>query len=378
MGDIGNAFSSIVGAATDVDINDANIRMQKETNRQNYQMFKEANQFTAEQADLSRSFNAAEAQKSRDFQSQQLEKTQSFNESMYQKYQSPMAQADMYRKAGINPVGAISGSTGGVQAGSSSAGAAASSSPVSSSGLASLVAPRVEVNPVKTFIDTFNQQQLVQSQARKSNAEANLSEIDSETRYMENFNRVRKINHEAAKALADASLSRAERDYYESVKKKTDRELQFFNDTYQYNVSSSRYSMEERLAGVRSALAQAVMTEQDAIFADQLTANKLQLGHANIKYLENMASSALIQAVTSQQTAHNSYLQTALDSTRFWKVEKPLKEQTMKYLESQGKLNDSNRKLVNKQVTNFVHGVIQGYVNSASNLLHSVGSLKGF
>ena len=146
MGDIiSSLVSNIVAASNSARTNSYNLQAQRETNEANlartretnssnqaiarmnndmqYRIANEANAFNRETAQMTNDFNAAEAEKNRQFQldmwNQTFEKQNEYN--------SPAAQAERYRAAGLNPTLMMSNGASSVSSGGSSASGATAS-----------------------------------------------------------------------------------------------------------------------------------------------------------------------------------------------------------------------------------------------------------
>lgn len=144
LGGLGNVLSSLAARLTGASLTGAE---------------REANAFTAEQSEIDRRFQSAEADKARAWQEQQ-----------YLQYNSPAAQVRQFQEAGINPI-MVAGGNMPAASTSTAAPSGAAGASVSPSSPIDLVSGIISMLKAKSEIE------LVKSQTRKNNAEANGEEI---------------------------------------------------------------------------------------------------------------------------------------------------------------------------------------------------------
>lgn len=130
FGNVANAAMSPIDNAVENQQNKENWRRQTSWQEQ---MIAQNQQFNSAEAEKARKFNSAEAEKTRQFNSAEAEKAHQRNIDLFNmenEYNSPAAQVERMRKAGINPA---SFSGGSLVPASASASSSASSSPASGS-----------------------------------------------------------------------------------------------------------------------------------------------------------------------------------------------------------------------------------------------------
>lgn len=131
-------------------------------------------------------------------------------------YNSPLNQANRLSAAGINPILAM-GSNGSIGQAQGSSIAPASQSvggSIGSAGLASAAAAQhsADVSQLNSSADLLANSIVRASSARKSNAEAETSEIDNLTRNLENLSRIRELKARASTSEEKSQLTRLEKE----------------------------------------------------------------------------------------------------------------------------------------------------------------------
>lgn len=122
-------------------------------------------------------FNAHQAQIGRDFSAQQAEVERDWQEEMYAKYNSLQGQINQAKKAGVNPMFAVTGSATFPMSASAGTASAPTASGSSSRGPnIDMVGAALGFSKLKAEIDNIN------ASTRYQNGQALLAEIDSHTR----------------------------------------------------------------------------------------------------------------------------------------------------------------------------------------------------
>lgn len=206
---IGSFINGLFNLGSTAMSNSANKQIAQQNNEMAYRMFQEGNQFTAQQAREAMDFNRQQMLDTFSFNKSEREASQQFNLDMWQKqnsYNSPAAQAERLRVAGMNPSNVLQGAdTAGSVQSTPSAGSPATASGGSSTGVPGLSTPTMQSvydpNVIPATMQAF-------AQAEKLRAEAKGEQIDNETRAVKNKATVDNMIADTKKKLSERDLDK--------------------------------------------------------------------------------------------------------------------------------------------------------------------------
>lgn len=197
---VGSALGGLFGSSSQRSANDANLTIARENNQMQMDMFNRSLEFNERMSNQSNEFNAAEAQKLRDWQ-----------ERMYytqRKYDTPLAQMERYRQAGINPYFAMGNIQGGNVQGSFG-GAAAAGSAATAPGVPSLSSPTMQAyNPTDAIMQGVNGLHAAAGvfyEGKLKSEQAKNIAIDNITKLQRDRAELSKVKAEMEKTKADTS-----------------------------------------------------------------------------------------------------------------------------------------------------------------------------
>lgn len=180
------------------------------TNRSNRTLADNANTLQAQMFQQANAFNRSERLGAQQFNEAMMDKQMKYETDMWNAnnaYNSPAAQAERLRAAGLNPSNIINGADTAQMVSSPTA---ASSSPASSASPPSMAVPSMQ-SPYDP--SALSQTIATLSAARKSQAEVKGMEIDNETRSAKNLAELDKLIAEKESELSRKGLTDAEQRY---------------------------------------------------------------------------------------------------------------------------------------------------------------------
>lgn len=180
------------------------------TNRSNRTLADNANTLQAQMFQQANAFNRSERLGAQQFNEAMMDKQMKYETDMWNAnnaYNSPVAQAERLRAAGLNPSNIINGADTAQMVSSPTA---ATSSPASSASPPAMAVPSMQ-SPYDP--SALSQTIATLSEARKSQAEVKGMEIDNETRAAKNLAELGKLIADKEAQLSNKSLTDAERRY---------------------------------------------------------------------------------------------------------------------------------------------------------------------
>lgn len=181
-------------------------------------------------------------------------------------YNSPTNQAKRLSAAGINPILAMgdNGTIGQAQGSSISPATQSVGGSIGSAGLASAAAAQhsADVSQFNASADLLANSVVRASSARKSNAEAETSEIDNLTRNLENLSRIRELKARASTDEEKAQLTRLEKELFDQtsaykLSQESSLASKLYNDTILQGDVHAINQYEKSLRYYQQAIAQA-------------------------------------------------------------------------------------------------------------------------